>query len=193
VAYRQVDPTLTWAEREARRIQKAITLLRPGIPGAGGVWADIGCGDGIFTFALYTLIQPGGEIYAVDRDPYALDALAHNLAESYLHAKLYPLRADFTHELNLPVLDGITMANALHFIADKAPVLSRLIRLLKPAGRLIVVEYNTSRGNPAVPYPLDDQGFLKLAARVGLREARILNRIPSSFLGEMYAGIGLVS
>ena len=56
------------------------------------------------------------------------------------------------------------MANSLHFVADKAPVLSRLIRLLKPGGRLIVVEYNTSRGNSAVPYPLDEHGFLELGS-----------------------------
>ena len=68
-------PMITWAEREARRIQKAATLLRPGIPTPGGIWADVGCGDGIFTCALYALIQSGGAIYAVDRDQYALDAL----------------------------------------------------------------------------------------------------------------------
>jgi ubiquinone/menaquinone biosynthesis C-methylase UbiE len=49
------------------RIEKARTLLGPAIPGPGGVWADVGCGDGIFTTALYSLIQPGGEIYAVDK------------------------------------------------------------------------------------------------------------------------------
>jgi ubiquinone/menaquinone biosynthesis C-methylase UbiE len=180
-----------WVQREAHRIQKAVTLLRPGIPGPGGIWADIGCGDGIFTSALYTLIRPGGEIYAVDRDQYALDALARHFAESYPGATLHTLRADFTHKLDLPALDGMVMANSLHFVMDKAPVLSRLIRLLKPGGRLIVVEYNTNRGNPAVPHPLDDQNWLKLAAQAGLREARIVSRIPSSFLGEMYAGIGL--
>ena len=189
---RQAGSASGWAQREARRIQKAIALLRPGIPGSGGVWADIGCGDGIFTSALYTLIQPDGEIYAVDRDQFALDALARNFAESHLDATLHTLRADFARELTLPALDGMIMANSLHFIADKAPVLSRLIRLLKSGGRLIMVEYNTDRGNPAVPHPLDDQNWLKLATRVGLREARILSRIPSSFLGEMYAGIGLI-
>jgi len=76
-------------------------------------------------------------------------------------------------------------------VVDKAPVLSRLVRLLKPGGRLVVVEYNTSQGNPAVPYPLDDRNWLELAAQARLREARIASRIPSSFLGEMYAGTGL--
>jgi ubiquinone/menaquinone biosynthesis C-methylase UbiE len=189
---RQPGSASAWAEREARRIQKAITLLQRGVPGPGGIWADVGCGDGIFTSALYTLIRPGGEIYAVDRDQYALDALTHNLAESYPKAALHPVRADFTRALTLPALDGMVMANSLHFVTDKAPALSRLIRLLKPGGRLIVVEYNTRQGNPAVPYPLDDQSFLKLATQVGLREARILSRIPSSFLGEMYAGMGTV-
>ena len=65
------------------------------------------------------------------------------------------------------------------------------MRFLKPGSRLIVVEYNTNQGNPAVPYPLDDRNWLELAAQVGLREARIASRIPSSFLGEMYAGMGL--
>jgi ubiquinone/menaquinone biosynthesis C-methylase UbiE len=183
----------TWAEREARRIQKAVTLLEPGISGPGGIWADVGCGDGIFTSALHTLIRPGDEIYAVDRDQRSLDALVHNLAESYPGAVLHPMCADFTRGLMLPALDGMVMANSLHFVTDKALALARLSHLLKPGGRLIVVEYNTARGNPAVPYPVDESGFLKLATDVGLRDARILARIPSSFLGEMYAGMGVAT
>lgn len=179
-----------WAEREARRIQKAVTLLQPGIPGPGGLWADVGCGDGIFTSALHSLIRPGDEIYAVDRDQYVLDALARNFAESYPDAVLHPVRADFGRGLMLPPLDGLVMANSLHFVVDKAPVLARLTSLLKPGRRLIVVEYNTNRGNAAVPYPLDEAGFIKLATDVGLRDAQIMARIPSSFLGEMYAGAG---
>jgi ubiquinone/menaquinone biosynthesis C-methylase UbiE len=188
---RQTSSASGWAQREARRIQKATVLLRPGIPDSGGVWADIGCGDGIFTSALYTLIQPDGEIYAVDRNQSALDALTRNFAASYPDATLHTLRADFTRELTLPALDGMIMANSLHFVVDKVLVLTRLIRLLKPAGRLMVVEYNTSRGNPAVPYPLDEHEFLELGKKIGLREVHISSRIPSSFLGEMYAGMGL--
>jgi len=181
----------TWAEREAHRISKAITLLKPGVPGPGGVWADIGCGDGIFTSALHTLIRPHGEIYAVDQDPAALDALVQHLTESYKDLVVHPVRADFTRELTLPIVDGIVMANSLHFVKEKTGVLSRLVRLLRHGGRLIVVEYNTIRGNSAVPHPLAEQGFLDLAAHVGLCEAHIAAKVPSSFLGEMYAGVAL--
>jgi SAM-dependent methyltransferase len=181
----------TWAEREARRIDKARTLLRPGVEGQAGAWADLGCGDGIFTAALYTLLEPGSEVYALDKKRRSLEAMARNFAESYPEAEPHIVQADFTRLLRLPPLDGLLMANSLHFVRRKRPVLDRLLALLKSGGRLLLVEYNTDRGNYAVPHPLDEAGFLNLASEVGLREARILVKIPSSFLGEMYAGMGL--
>jgi SAM-dependent methyltransferase len=183
----------TWAEREARRINKARTLLRPGVERQAGVWADLGCGDGIFTAALYTLLDPGSAIYAVDKKRRSLDALAHNFVDSYPEAAPHLILADFTRPLLLPPLDGLLMANSFHFVRRKRPVLEHLLTLIKPGGRLIVVEYNTSRGNFAVPHPLDEVGFLTLASEVGLCQSRILAKIPSTFLGEMYAGMGTVS
>ena len=183
----------TWVEREARRLQKARALLRPGVEGAAGTWADLGCGEGVFTYSLHRLLQPGSEIYAVDKKRRALQALTRNAAENYPEAQLQSIRVDFTQPLALPPLDGLVMANSLHFVKQKQPVLSQLINLLKPGGRLVVIEYNTRRGNYAVPYPLDEQGFLSLARDVGLQEVRILVKVPSSFLGEQYAGTGVAS
>ena len=165
-------------------------LLLPGVvKGAGGIWADLGCGDGIFTTALARLLGPEGEIYAVDTDKGALRALERNLGRDVPGVAIHVLRADFPRPLDLPPLDGVLMANSLHFVRKKTGVLSRLVDLLEPGGRLIIVEYNTTRGNYAVPHPLDETGFLALARKVGLHEARILAKIPSTFLGEMYAGI----
>jgi ubiquinone/menaquinone biosynthesis C-methylase UbiE len=175
------------------RIAKARTLLQPGIPGPGGVWADLGCGDGIFTAALYTLIRPGGEIYAVDKNRRALQSLQREFAAHYPEATLYPLVADFTAPMELPPLDGLVMANALHFVRRKTLLLSGLSRQLTPGGRLIVVEYNTAQGNYAVPHPVDEVGFLELVDAAGLHGARVISRIPSSFLGEMYAGLAFTA
>lgn len=181
------------ASSRPKRIEKALTLIRPGIRGPGGTWADIGCGDGIFTTALHRLIRPGGEIWAIDQDPWTLKALARNLAQSDPDAAVHTLLADFTGPLTLPPLEGLVMANALHFVRKKTPLLARLAGLLKPGGRFIVVEYNTNRRGIAVPYPLDETGFLKVARDAGLHDVRILTRIPSTFLGEMYAGMGLAA
>jgi ubiquinone/menaquinone biosynthesis C-methylase UbiE len=179
----------TWAERESRRIEKARTLLRPGVEDCRGTWADLGCGDGIFTAALYTLLEPGSDITVVDKKQGALDALIHNFAASYPSASPHAVLADFTRRLPLLPLDGMLMANSLHFVRRKRSVLEQLVPLLKPGGRLIVVEYNINRGNFAVPHPLDEGDFLVLAGELGLRQPHIMARIPSTFLGEMYAGM----
>jgi methylase of polypeptide subunit release factors len=120
----------TWAEREARRIAKARILLEPAMAGARGAWADLGCGDGIFTAALYGLLQPGSEIYAVDQDRRALEALHRNFAESYPEAAPLTIQADFTRPLSLPPLDGLLMANSLHFVRHKRLLLAALVQLL---------------------------------------------------------------
>jgi hypothetical protein len=122
----------------------------------------------------------------------ALDRLLSNFNEAFPAVPLHTVRADFTSGLALPPLDGVLIANALHFVegAHKKAVLERLRGSLKPGGQLILVEYNARRGNYAVPYPLDEGAFLSLAAESGYREVQIRAKAPSRFLGEMYAGVG---
>jgi SAM-dependent methyltransferase len=180
-----------WLERENRRISKAQTLLRGAVANQSGLWADLGCGDGIFSAALHALLSAPHQLYAVDQNEAALKALVRNFQESYPAAVIHPIRADFSQRLALPRLNGLLMANALHFIRPKQAVLGQIITLLKPGGRFVLVEYNTNHGNRAVPYPLDETAFLELAGAVGLKEATIVAKIPSTFLGEMYAGLGL--
>ena len=131
----------TWLDSEARRINKARLLLEPGVKGAEGTWADVGCGEGVFTYLLLTLLPPGSKIYAVDKSQVALQRLQDNVAECVPGAAVHPILADFTEPLSLPSLDGLVLANALHFVRYKAPLLRQLATLLKPAGRLIVIEY----------------------------------------------------
>jgi ubiquinone/menaquinone biosynthesis C-methylase UbiE len=182
-----------WLKHNARRLDKARRLLTPAVAGMEGVWADVGCGDGVFTYLLLDLLQPGSEVYAVDKSQSTLQRLQQHLAGSVPADKLHPILADFTRSLSLPPLDGMLLANSLHFVRHKAPLLKQLIRLLKPGGRMIVIEYNTNQGNSAVPYPLNETDFLTLALDTGLLQPQIVTKAPSSFLGEMYTGMGQVS
>jgi hypothetical protein len=91
-------------------------------------------------------------------------------------------------------LDGIVMANALHFVRfeHQAEVLTRICGYLRwPGGRFIIVEYNAQSGNIWVPYPVDSEAFTLLAAQAGLSEPDVLARIPSRFLREMYSAMAL--
>jgi ubiquinone/menaquinone biosynthesis C-methylase UbiE len=155
-----------------------VALIEGGVPRRGGRWADLGAGEGAFTLALAELVGPDAHIVAVDRDAHALRAL---------DGRVETRVADFTRPLDLHDLDGIVMANSLHFVRDKAPVLRSVRSMLKPGGRLIVVEYGADRGNPWVPYPFSYPGWEKMAARAGFRNTRLLNTVPSRWLGSMYA------
>jgi ubiquinone/menaquinone biosynthesis C-methylase UbiE len=181
----------SWLSLNKRKLQKAQRLLSPCISERSGVWADFGCGAGVFTAVLFTLLGPKCEIHAVDKSQRALNRLNKNFQDTFPETSLHIQRADFTSPISMPPLDGFILANALHFIRDKdkGRVLEDLSRKLKSGGKIIVVEYNTNRGNYAVPHPLSEDEFLKLARQQNLQNPHIVTKVPSSFLGEMYAGI----
>jgi ubiquinone/menaquinone biosynthesis C-methylase UbiE len=90
-------------------------LLQKGIPGPGGVWADLGSGTGAFTLALADLIGPAGYIYSVDRDRSSLREQERTMRASFPAVRVEYILADFTQHLDLPPLDGIVMANSIPY------------------------------------------------------------------------------
>ena len=166
-----------------------VNLLRGGIPAAGGVWGDFGSGTGAFTLALAELLGPGGEIYSVDKDRGALRTQERALAAQFPRTTVHYLAADFSQLLDLPPLDGVVMANALHFhkYAGQGQVIQQLKSYLRPGGRLVLIEYNVDRGNYWVPHPLSYRSWEKLARESGFVHTRLLATRPSRFLHEIYA------
>lgn len=155
----------------------------------GGTWADLGAGTGAFTLALAELVGPGGEVVAVDRDRGALRELERALRPG--DATVRTLGADFTKSIDLPPLDGVVMANSLHFVRDKSPVLALVHRMLKPSARLLLVEYDADRGNHWVPYPLSFETWHALADANGFTGTRRLASVPSRFLRRIYSAESL--
>lgn len=153
---------------------EAVALIRGGIVGPGGTWADLGAGSGTFTRALAELIGEAGVVHAVDQHGGRLPTTGRG-------ARIVPLVADFTGPLPLADLDGVVMANALHFVADPGPALARIVELLKPGGAFILVEYDQTRGSRWVPYPLTPRSFTALARGAGLSEPREIGRQRSRY------------
>ena len=169
-----------------------IGLLRDGVDSRGGSWADLGAGDGAFTQALAELLGPGAHITAVDRDSGALRRLVDEMGKRYPATKLDIMVADFRRTLALAALDGVVIANSLHFLRDKSQVLAAVRAMLRPGGRLIVVEYGADRGNPWVPHPFSYQRWETMAADAGFERTRHLGSVPSRYLGSMYSAVTYV-
>ena len=155
-----------------------VRLIRDGVSGGGSVWADLGSGEGAFTLALADLLGSGGHIYSVDTDARALREQRQALQARFPAVTLEQRTADFTHPLDLPPLDGVVMANSLHFQRHKEPVL-----------RLVLVEYNADKGNWWVPYPLSYLTWEALAGANGFVGTRLLATQPSRFLREIFSAL----
>jgi SAM-dependent methyltransferase len=166
-----------------------VGLLRGGVDTKGGNWADLGAGEGAFTQALADLLGPGAHITAVDRDTGALRRLGAEVGRRFPTTRVETLVADFRKTLPLAGLDGVVMANSLHFVRDKEPVLSGVKAMLRPGGRLIVVEYGSDRGNPWVPHPFTYARWERMAADAGFERTRQLGTVPSRYLGSMYSAV----
>lgn len=168
-----------------------VGLLRDGVLGGGTTWADLGSGEGAFTLALADLLGPTGSIHTVDRDGRALQVQLRALRDRFPGVSLLPLVADFTKPLELPSIDGIVMANSLHFQRDKLAVLRLVGGYLRPGGRLVLVEYDADHGNPWVPYPLSFRTWATVAAEAGFRDTHRLAAVPSRFLGSIYSALSV--
>ncbi len=166
-----------------------VGLLRGGVDTKGGNWADLGAGEGAFTLALADLLGPGAHITAVDRDTGALRRLGAEVGRRFPTIRVETLVADFRKTLPLAGLDGVVMANSLHFVRDKEPVLAGVKAMLRPGGRLIVVEYGSDRGNPWVPHPFTYARWEQMAAQAGFERTRQLGAVPSRYLGSMYSAV----
>lgn len=172
--------------------QDHVNLLRNGIPDAEDqVWADLGSGGGAFTLALAELLGPTGKIYSIDRNGHSLHEQEQAMRRQFPAANVQYRSADFTQQLDLPPLDGVVMANSLHFVTDrqKEAVLKLVQGYLRPGGRLVLVEYNADQGNNWVPYPMSYKTWERFAGRMGFAETRQISIRGSSFLHEIYSAV----
>lgn len=166
-----------------------VALIRGGVEDWPGAWAELGSGGGAFTLALADVLAGEGSILSVDRDGTALAEQQRLMEARFPRTNVQYVAADFTQALGLAGLDGILMANSLHFARDRKAVLRGVVSGLRPGGRFMLVEYDADHGNPWVPYPLSFTTWQRLAPTVGLVETHLIGRVPSRFLGAIYSAV----
>jgi trans-aconitate methyltransferase len=161
------------------KLQVTKKLVESGIDGAieRQVWADLGSGDGTFTYALSTVLPDESVIHAVDVDGDQLDRV-----RTRPHVSLVKHQSDFiTCEFTSEPLDGILMANALHFVKHQRALLENLKNKLNPHGRVLVIEYEMNASNQWVPYPIRFDSLKHVASAVGFHTIEKLHSVPSIY------------
>jgi SAM-dependent methyltransferase len=111
---------------------------------------EIGAGTGIFA-AAFTLVDPRTVIYAADVEESMLEWMTQNRPE-VAAGRIVPI---LSSETEVPVesgtADGVYMLNVHHELANPAGTYLEARRMLKPGGRVMVVDWapvNTQKGPP---------------------------------------------
>lgn len=102
--------------------------------------ADLGCGGGYFTYPIAEAVGESGHVYAVDVDTTLLAYVASQARKR----ELPQIETVLAPEDGLGIDDGsvdlIFLSNVFHHLPDPAGYFKRAQRVLRPGGRVAVVE-----------------------------------------------------
>ena len=161
------------------RLRDAIDMLADsGVDALGPTtWADLGAGDGTFTLALAKVLASGSVIHAID-----LDGSAVRRIPSHKGARITTHHGDFMKQpWPFADLDGILMANSLHYVEDQPKFIRACESHMKSRRNFLIVEYDTSEASPWVPYPVSQSRLTTLFEGAGYTSVKVLRSRPSIY------------
>jgi len=131
-----------WLERSEREEEEApdVALNVLKIPKGASV-ADIGAGSGYITVRLAARVGPTGHVFANDVQPQMLNMLSRRLANSRI-TNVTLVEGTFDDPKLPPAsVDLVLMVDVYHELSQPQAMLKHLKDALKPAGRLVLLEY----------------------------------------------------
>jgi ubiquinone/menaquinone biosynthesis C-methylase UbiE len=115
------------------------------------ILADIGCGIGYFTIPAAKILDNDNKIYALD----ILEEMLYDVEVQKKELKIWNIVTVKTEEYDLKLAnDSITFAllgSVFHEIEDKSRFLKEIQRVLKPGGRLAIIEWQKQKMDVGPP------------------------------------------
>jgi ubiquinone/menaquinone biosynthesis C-methylase UbiE len=156
-----------WLVNPLRRLVESPDELVGPYVEPGMTVLDPGCGFGYFSLPLAQMVGPEGRVVCVDLEPRAVERLKRRAAKKGLADRI-DARPCEARSLGLDDyrgrIDLVTVMNTLHEFEDLPGFLDQAVALLKPGGRMLVVEPkgHVNKDNFAAE--------LELCRRAGFRE-----------------------
>ena len=108
-------------------------------PSAGSTFIDIGAGTGFITQKIADIAGPAAQIHALDIEPLMVTEMEETLPAGgsikpqLMEANKLPFDDDS--------VDGAWMITLYHELEPPEPLLREIIRVLRPGGRLVIVDW----------------------------------------------------
>jgi ubiquinone/menaquinone biosynthesis C-methylase UbiE len=119
------------------------------------VFLDLGCGKGKYALAAARSMGPRSTVYGIDAWQEGLEELKQQAASEGLH-NIIAIHANLNEHIPLDdaAVDVCLMASVLHDLlreSSGATVMSEIARVLKPGGRLCIIEFKKTADGPGPP------------------------------------------
>jgi ubiquinone/menaquinone biosynthesis C-methylase UbiE len=122
-------------------LEETITACRKAGFGSGQTLLDLGCGPGYLSYDLCKIAGPDGRIIAVDNSRKFIDRIQAKIAEEE-HRNITAKLCDIQHlELETNSIDGVIARWVMMFLPEVESVLDKIVRVLKPNGIIVVMDY----------------------------------------------------
>lgn len=130
----------------------------PRILKAGEAIVDLGCGKGFYCMHLH---KYSSRLYCVDIDKQAVKK-AEKLLKRKDNVFFIVSDAAKTPLLSSSV-DVVFMANSFHDMGDKKAVYREILRMLKPRGKVVIIDWKKERSllGPPLSIKMGEEDYLK--------------------------------
>ena len=154
----------------------------------GTVIADIGAGDGTYSFAALPYLGDSGKIFATEIDTEKLAEMrAHVKKRNLLNVSVVE-SAEADTKLPSACCDAIFLRRVYHHLTKPAEFNANLVRSLKPGGKLAILDFPPRRGlEPVEGVPSNRGGHgipqkivIEELTAAGLQVEKVVNDWPEN-------------
>jgi len=124
----------------------------------GTVVADIGAGDGSYSFAAVETVGPSGRVYATEIDPDKLKNLKAEATKRKLQNVIVVEGAADDTRLPSNCCDTIFLRHVYHHITQPREFDKNLLRSLKPGAYLAIIDFPPNSNYPPVEGVPENRG-----------------------------------
>jgi ubiquinone/menaquinone biosynthesis C-methylase UbiE len=152
----------------------------------GTIAADIGAGDGQYTFAAVQYVGAAGKVYATEIDAKKLADLRSEVAKRKLQNVIVVESKEADTNLPAACCDAIFLRRVYHHLTKPAEFDAKLVRSLKPGGRLAIIDFPPRAGlDPVEGVPSNRGGHgipqkivIEELTAAGLQVEKVVNDWP---------------